>query len=72
MKTFIKEVPFLIKDENGSYSGYCIDIMNAISRSLNFTYEVRIPDDKKYGTFENGTWNGLMKEIIDGVSLFLR
>jgi hypothetical protein len=61
----------LINNKNGSYSGYCVDIMNSIAKTLNITYEIHVPDDKKYGTFENGTWNGIMKELIDGVSVIL-
>ncbi len=63
----LKEIPFLIKNKNGSYSGYCVDIMDRIAQQLNLTYEIHVPDDKKYGVFENGSWNGMMKDLIDGV-----
>ena len=55
-------------DANGSYKGYCVDLMNRIAKILNFTYEIRIPSDNMYGTLNNGSWNGLMKELLDSVS----
>jgi hypothetical protein len=59
-----KEVPFLIINPNNTYSGYCVDLIDLISKDLNFTYEIRIPEDKRYGTKENGSWNGLVDELL--------
>lgn len=57
----------MIVNENNTYSGYCVDLIDALAISLNFTYEIQIPEDRRYGSIENGAWNGLMKELLEEV-----
>ncbi|KFD66083.1 hypothetical protein M514_21759, partial [Trichuris suis] len=60
--------------ENGSwiYYGYCIDILDALSRSLNFTYEIYEVEDGEYGRKNSiGRMNGLAAELFSGVSVFI-
>ncbi|KHJ42797.1 hypothetical protein D918_07079 [Trichuris suis] len=55
--------------ENGSwiYYGYCIDILDALSRSLNFTYEIYEVEDGEYGRKNSiGRMNGLAAELFSG------
>ncbi|PFX17107.1 Glutamate receptor ionotropic, kainate 3, partial [Stylophora pistillata] len=64
------DAPFAIKrrKEDGGffYEGYCIDLLNELARKLKFTYEVYISPDGKYGAEnENGTWNGVINEILN-------
>ena len=63
----IKDIPFMRVNKNGTYDGYCVDLMDYIARALNFTYEIRIPEDKTYGIYQNGSWSGVMKDFLDGV-----
>ena len=58
------------KNEDGSYSyeGYCIDLLNELARNLKFTYEIYVSPDGMYGAeLENGTWNGMIGEIVNEV-----
>lgn len=52
-----------------SYKGYCIDLLNELARYLKFTYEIYISPDGLYGSeTENGTWNGMIGELLNEVS----
>ena len=64
--------PFVMKKvkEDGtiSYEGYCIDLLNELARILKFTFEIYPSPDGLYGAVtENGTWNGMIAELINKV-----
>ncbi|CAG2109523.1 unnamed protein product [Medioppia subpectinata] len=70
--TTIESPPYImIRRTNGSdvikYDGFCIDMLNAISRELGFSYKIYLVPDKRFGA-ENasnpGQWNGLVQELI--------
>ncbi|CAH3162263.1 unnamed protein product, partial [Pocillopora meandrina] len=68
---YVEDPPFIIskKNEDGTISlqGYSIDLLKELSRSLGFTYEMYPSPDGFYGTVtENGTWNGMIRQILDG------
>ncbi|XP_069986865.1 glutamate receptor ionotropic, kainate 2 [Penaeus vannamei] len=46
--------------------GYARDVFRALQEKLGFTYTCRLPPDYKWGSLENGQWNGLMKEMVSG------
>ena len=51
------------------YKGYCIDLMNELQKLLHFSYEIyEVPDGKYGGLTDNGTWNGMVGELVRGVS----
>ena len=51
-----------------SYKGYCIDLLNELARHLKFTYEIYVSPDGLYGSeTENGTWNGMIGELLNEV-----
>ena len=51
------------------HTGYCIDLLNELKRSLKFTYDIYSSPDGKYGIeTENGTWNGMIGELLSEVS----
>ncbi|CAD5116451.1 DgyrCDS5337 [Dimorphilus gyrociliatus] len=52
-------------DSNGnilSYTGMCIEMLDALANRLNFTYDLMEPADKTFGieVNESGEWNGLI------------
>ena len=50
------------------YEGYCIDLFKELAKILKFTYEFYPTPDGYYGAkTENGTWNGLIGELIKKV-----
>lgn len=60
------------KTEDGtvSYKGYCIDLINELARNLHFTYDLYLVPDGKYGALtDNGTWNGMVGELVRQVSV---
>ncbi|XP_033358670.1 ionotropic receptor 25a [Bombus vosnesenskii] len=59
--------PFVMyNEENGTYYGFCIDLLDEIKDTVGFQYEIRETEDRRYGSLNpNGSWNGMMKELID-------
>ncbi|GFX81637.1 glutamate receptor ionotropic, NMDA 2C [Trichonephila clavipes] len=47
-------------------SGFCIDLLQKFANDLRFSYDLYRVEDGVWGVFENNTWNGLVKEILDG------
>jgi hypothetical protein len=41
--------------------------MDMIAERLNFTYVIKTPIDNKYGVYENDSWNGMVKMLLDRV-----
>ncbi|WAQ98649.1 GLRK-like protein [Mya arenaria] len=47
------------------FTGFCMDLADAVSRELNIKFNVCLVKDGKYGEeLENGTWNGLLGEVL--------
>ena len=60
------------KNKNGTlqYEGYCVDLINEVAKILKFKYEFYSSPDGKYGArMENGTWDGMVREILEGVGM---
>ncbi|XP_012174802.1 ionotropic receptor 25a [Bombus terrestris] len=59
--------PFVMyNEENGTYYGFCIDLLDEIKDTVGFQYEIRETEDRRYGSLNpNGSWNGMMRELID-------
>ena len=45
---------------NGMFMGYCVDLTQKLSEMLNFTYELRVVKDGKYGAKSKGSYGGLL------------
>ena len=55
-------------EEDGKFRGFCIDILDEIAKKMNFRYEIYRVADNQFGSEdENGTWNGMIRELIDKV-----
>ncbi len=70
----------LIPEENGGnatmkyrdYWGYEIELLKALSKSLDFTYTIVNPEDGLWGHIEaDGTWSGLVWEAASGAVDFV-
>ena len=64
-----KAAPYVMRtvrdDGTESFKGYCMDLLDELARILKFTYEVYTSPDGLYGAeTENGSWNGMIGELI--------
>ncbi|KAI6220068.1 Protein CBR-GLR-7 [Aphelenchoides fujianensis] len=49
------------------FQGYCIDLLEFIREDLNFTYEIYLVPDGKFGAMEQtGNWNGMIGQLVSG------
>ena len=48
--------------------GLTIDLLNRLSRDLNFGYTLYIVNDVTYGKEINGTWNGMVHDLMVGTA----
>jgi len=56
-------------DERPYYRGYLVDLLEALARHASFTYTLRaVPDRQRGARRQDGTWSGLVGELIAGVS----
>ncbi|XP_069105057.1 glutamate receptor ionotropic, delta-2-like [Argopecten irradians] len=56
--------PFVTKHENMTFSGFCIDMLDHLAVSLNFTYHLTMPGDGAWGTeFDNGSFSGMVGQM---------
>ncbi|XP_044145443.1 glutamate receptor ionotropic, kainate 4 [Bufo gargarizans] len=70
--TTILENPYLMLkpnyqelEGNDRYEGFCVDMLQELSKILHFNYKIRLVVDGLYGVPElNGTWNGMVGELI--------
>ena len=55
---------------NDRFEGFCIDLLKELANILGFTYEIRLVPDGRYGSQDDkGQWNGMVRELIEHVSL---
>ncbi|XP_067682378.1 glutamate receptor ionotropic, kainate 2-like isoform X4 [Haliotis asinina] len=55
--------PFAMKNStlgNDTYTGICLDLLQELAATFNFTYEVSEPPDGEYGRIFNGSWTGVV------------
>ena len=46
-------------------SGFCVDLIKKFSSDLSFDFALKRVKDGKWGGIVNGTWNGLVAELIN-------
>ena len=55
---------------NDRYEGFCVDLLETLSVALGFSYEIYIvPDDRLGERGSNGNWDGLIWQLLHGVSV---
>lgn len=54
---------------NDRYEGFGIELIERLADMLGFNYTFLLQEDGSYGSRDHttGQWNGMMREIIDGV-----
>ena len=54
---------------NERYQGFCVDMLKELGDILKFKYRIRLVGDGHYGVpGANGTWTGMVGELISRVS----
>lgn len=57
---------------NERYEGFCVDMLRELADVLKFKYRIRLVGDGHYGVpGNNGTWTGMVGELISRVRLDL-
>jgi len=59
-----------LEAENSQFEGYCADLAKKIADTIEFRYRIVPVKDDKYGSLENGTWNGMVGELIRNVCTY--
>eukprot|EP00095_Tigriopus_kingsejongensis_P005247 maker-scaffold353_size198981-snap-gene-0.30 protein:Tk05247 transcript:maker-scaffold353_size198981-snap-gene-0.30-mRNA-1 annotation:"glutamate receptor delta-2-like" len=54
------------EDQGAKLEGLDVDLVSTLEKELNFTAEFIVPPDNSYGTLVNGTWNGLIRMLLEG------
>ena len=58
---------------NDRYEGYCVDLANKVAGLIEFNFTIQVVKDGQYGKeLENGTWNGMVGEVIREVSYYTK
>ncbi|MPC29631.1 hypothetical protein E2C01_022874 [Portunus trituberculatus] len=62
--TWFYDFPYLHQAKNkpeGEGDGVQVEVLNALATKLNYTFDLTTePPDEKWGSFENGSWNGML------------
>ncbi|KAK9303596.1 hypothetical protein QLX08_004759 [Tetragonisca angustula] len=53
---------------NDRYEGFCIDIIQELSKMLGFNYTFEVQTDNVYGSKKGKKWTGMLGKIIAGVA----
>ena len=61
-----------MKEETNSgitYSGYIPDLLDALTKISAYTYTLTHIPSNQYGAKINGTWTGLVGELVNNVNI---
>jgi len=45
------------------YEGFCVDLIKALAKEVKFKFEFQIEPDGAYGSYKNGQWTGMIKQL---------
>ena len=58
-----------MSQSGGSYKGFLVDLLSEIMTRMNKKFQIRIAADRMFGRKQDdGTWNGMIGEVVRGVS----
>ena len=63
------DAPFIYENPSNpeKCEGLAVDILEIISKKLQFSYAIQLaPPDFNWGSKENGTWDGMLLQLING------
>lgn len=55
--------------ESGEFVGFCIDLLKELQREMRFNYTIYEVEDGNFGAKAGDTWNGVIGDITQGVSV---
>lgn len=62
------EEPYMICNANANgemqHEGFMVDLLNLLKTRLKFNYTIYEVADKKFGVEKNGTWNGIVGDLM--------
>jgi len=64
--------PFVMESEQAGLKGFCVDLMEEMSKIMTDQYEFQFSSDGRYGYWENATrengtgWNGMIGDLLAG------
>lgn len=57
---------------NARFRGFCMELLDLLSRELGFTFAVELVKDGKYGdSNDGGKWNGMIGELLRNVGFLV-
>ena len=60
----------MIEEKDGNFTGFAIEIFQKLAEKYGFRYSIyKVPDGKYGSMMKNNSWNGMIGELISGVSL---
>ena len=62
----VKNGTTLLSWRQGCCSGILVMLMEIVRKRLGFNYTLYIVEDGKWGSKNNGTWNGMIRDLVDG------
>ncbi|TNN84005.1 Glutamate receptor U1 [Liparis tanakae] len=66
--TTIKQEPYAMS-KGSQMEGFCMDLLSEVAKKLGFKFKVQLVKDASYGRQdEDGNWNGMIGEVVRGVS----
>lgn len=66
--TFFQQEPYTMS-KGTQLEGFCMDLLSEVAKKVGFKYKVHLVKDGSYGRQdESGNWNGMIGEVVRGVS----
>ena len=54
---------------NSRFEGFIPDMMDELATRLQFSYDLYLVPDGNFGSLmDNGEWNGMIQQVLNGVS----
>ena len=60
---------YVMRKGNDRFRGFAVDLIHEVAKMLGFQYEIHLVADGNFGSKqEDGEWNGMIGELLAGVS----